>query len=70
MKGAELIRRIRRHARKQGLPFVERRDRGKGGHVEIAVGERRTIVPTGGRELPTGTRRAILKQLGIEEDQL
>ena len=35
----------------------------------ISFGERRSFVPLHGGDLPTGTRRAILHQLGIRPEE-
>ncbi len=70
MKAPELLRRLRKYARKNGLAFDERRDRGKGGHITIFVGARMSRLPTGSGDLKTGMFRAILKQLDIKEDDL
>jgi mRNA interferase HicA len=59
MTSRELLRRLRR------LGATVEPSRGKGGHVVVRLGTRWTIVPTGSGDLPTGTLRAILRQLGL-----
>jgi hypothetical protein len=44
--------------------------RGKGGHVMVRRAGRMAMVPTGSGEVPTGTFRAILRQLGLRPDDL
>lgn len=44
--------------------------RGKGGHVMVLLDTRKTFVPTGSGELRPGTLRAILRDLGITEDDI
>lgn len=39
---------------------------GKGGHGEISIGERFATVPSG--DLKTGTKEAVLKQLGLPKN--
>lgn len=43
-----------------------------GGHIRVELSGRRTIVPTGGKEIPTGTLHSILRDLGLrlEPDEL
>jgi predicted RNA binding protein YcfA (HicA-like mRNA interferase family) len=45
-------------------------NRGKGGHVRVELHGRTTIVPTGSREIRTGTFRKILRDLGLRPDDL
>ena len=44
--------------------------RGKGGHVMVRRVGRMAMVPTGSGEIPTGTFRAILRQLGLRPEDL
>lgn len=64
MKANELLRRLR----KLGAEVIT--GRGKGGHVLVKLGEHQTVVPTGTRELPTGTVAAVCKQLGLRPEEL
>jgi predicted RNA binding protein YcfA (HicA-like mRNA interferase family) len=61
---SELLRGLRR------LGVEIDRGREKGGHVMARLGGRFAMVPTGSGELPTGTRRAILRQLGVRIEDL
>jgi mRNA interferase HicA len=61
---SELLRRLHR------LGAEIDRGRGKGGHVMARLGGRFAMVPTGSGELPTGTLRAILRQLGLRPQDL
>ena len=60
---------LRRHAQSNDLAFSVARRRGKGSHVMVCVGDRRSFVPHS-RELPAGTRQAILRQLGVSSEEL
>lgn len=65
MKGAELVRRVRRLGRRRGVPVTFRAERGKGSHGTLYFGSRFTIVRNLKDELKTGTLHATLKQLGL-----
>ena len=67
MKHSELMKLLKRHAKASGLPFDEVRGRGKGGHIEVHLGSRKTVIPHSKGEMPTGTVNAILKQLGVKK---
>lgn len=64
MTSRELLRKLRR------LGIGIEPARGKGGHVMVRRDERFAIVPTGSGELPTGTLRAILRQLALRPEDL
>lgn len=70
MTGNEFIRRIKKLAREQGLYFSIDKKRGKGSHVTMYYGNRRTIVRNPKDELKTGTLNAMIKQLGINKNQI
>jgi mRNA interferase HicA len=70
MKGIEFIRRIRELARRQGVVARVDRKRGKGSHVTLYFGDRKTVVRNPQDDLKTGTHRAMLKQLGIRHEDL
>jgi mRNA interferase HicA len=67
--GAELLRRLRKLARKRGLDFGFDAKRGKGDHGTIRLGGRKTILPGTG-ELKTGTLHSMLRDLGLRPDDL
>lgn len=69
MSTEEFLRIIRRYARAKDLEFSVQRRRGKGSHAMIIVGDRRSFVPRL-KELPVGTQRAILRQLGLRRSDL
>lgn len=70
MRGNEFIRRIQKYAKRNGLAFDWRADRGKGSHGLLILGERRTVVRNPKDELRTGTYHAMLKQLDLTEQDL
>lgn len=69
MTGAELVRRLRRLARKRGVAFRFDARHGKGDHGMLHYDARRAILGDQG-ELPKGTLHAILKQLGLGSEDL
>ena len=64
MTSRELLRKLRR------LGASVDTSRGKGGHVMARLAGRIAFVPTGSGEIPAGTVRAILRQLGLRPDDL
>jgi len=68
MRSAELLRRLRRRATRLAILHVE--TAGKGSHLKVQHGDARTVVPRHGGDLPAGTLRAILRQLGLSERDL
>ncbi len=63
MRRAQFIARLRRLARKQGLHLTITEKRGKGSHITVTLGRRRTILKSG--ELQPGYARVVLRQLGL-----
>ncbi len=63
MTRAQFLSRLRRFARKQGLQLTITEKRGKGSHITVKLGTRRTIVKSG--ELQPGYVRVVLRQLGL-----
>ncbi|NEN98937.1 MAG: type II toxin-antitoxin system HicA family toxin [Moorea sp. SIO3I7] len=70
MKGSEFIRRVKKLARERGLESRVDKKRGKGSHVTLYFGDRFTIVRNPKDELKTGTLKAMLRQLGLQEDEI
>lgn len=65
MRGNELIRRVQRYAKAQGLRCEWHPELGKGSHGLLILGGRRTVVRNPRDELKTGTLQAMLRQLGL-----
>ena len=65
MTDREFLSRLRRYARKRGVPVVVQPDRGKGSHARVWLGDRATTLSKG--ELQPGKLRAMLRQLGIDK---
>ena len=64
----DLIRRLRKRGRREGVAVDWDTARGKGSHGTLHYGTRRAVVPQG--ELKTGTLRAILRQLGLDPEDI
>jgi hypothetical protein len=64
LKRDDLIRSLRRYARKRGFPFDLDKTGGKGGHYRLRVGDRITTVQSG--ELTPFHVTRICKQLAID----
>ncbi len=70
MRGNEFIRKVQKYAKSAGLTCEWRADRGKGSHGVLILGDRRTVVRNPKDELKTGTYYAMLKQIGLTEQDL
>jgi mRNA interferase HicA len=70
MRGNEFIKRVMEAAKQRGIAARVDAKRGKGSHVTLYYGDRRTIVRNPKDELKTGTWHAMLKQLGLREKDL
>jgi mRNA interferase HicA len=67
MRPAELLRRLRRPASRRGWGL----DVSEGSrHTKVTLNGRQTVVPRHPVDLPPGTLRAIMKQLGISAADL
>jgi len=70
MKGNEFIKRMKKLAKERGTSFDWCPNMGKGSHGMLFLGDKVTVVRNPKDELKTGTLHAMLKQLGISEDDL
>jgi predicted RNA binding protein YcfA (HicA-like mRNA interferase family) len=68
MRATELLRRLRRRASR--LALVHEETPGKGSHLKVLHGSRQTVIPMHSGDMPKGTYRAILRQLGLRETDL
>jgi len=68
VRATELLRILRRRAGKLSVPHDE--IAGAGSHLKVRHGGRATVIPMHRGDLPAGTFRAILKQLGLTEQDL
>jgi mRNA interferase HicA len=70
MKGVEFIRRVKAHAKANGLEFRWHPDLGKGSHGVLVLGTRRTVVRNPKDELKKGALHGMLAQLGLTLNDL
>lgn len=68
VKGAGFVRRVRRYARRTRQECRFEENRGKGSHGMLHLGDRRTVVKHG--EIGKGLLKGMLKQLGIDEEDI
>ena len=69
MKPDELLRRLKKAAKRRGVAFAFDASLGKGSHGRVYFGSRATTLPTHG-DLPRGTLHGVLKELGLNERDL
>lgn len=70
MTGIELVRKLRKLAQENGIPFSIDKSRGKGSHVTLKYGDHWAIAPKLSRELYAGTLANIVKALCIDRRRL
>jgi mRNA interferase HicA len=70
MRGNEFVKKVKKLAKANNLKARIDNKRGKGSHVTLYYGDKFTIVRNLKDELKTGTLKAMLKQLGIREDEI
>lgn len=70
VRGAEFLRKIKALGDARGIPVTLISKRGKGSHSMLYFGSARTVLQDPKRELPDGTVRAMLRQLGISPREL
>ena len=71
VNGNELLRKLRRLARRWNVDFDFDASGGKGGHGLIVFGSRRTILRSSRhKEVPSGSLRGMLSDLGIHPKDL
>ena len=70
MTAQELIRRLRKLARKKGLSFRLDAARGKGDHAKVFLGDSSSFLPGKRGELKPKTFRSICNQLGVKPEDL
>jgi len=70
MNGNELLRKLKRLAKDNGLELRYDKAHGKGSHGTIYFGSKRTTLKDPKKEIGAGLLGKILEQLGIDKDEL
>ncbi len=70
MNGNELLKKLRKLSRKRGLSLRVVNERGKGSHVTVWLGDRRTTLKDRKKEIGVGLFNDLLKQLGLNRSDL
>jgi len=68
VKSAELLRKLKRVARRRGESLTA--EPGKGSHMKVSLGPGHTVIPMHGTEIGVGLLKAILRDLGLREEDL
>ena len=68
MNRNDLVRKLKKLARKNGIDCSFDTASGKGGHGMLYWNGKKTIIPSG--EIKTGTLSAILKQIQVDKEDL
>lgn len=70
MTGRQFINRVHEIGRKRSVPVRVDSKRGKGSHVTLYYGTRKTIVKDRRKELAPGLLSAMIRQLGLSRSDL
>lgn len=70
MNGNELLKKLKQVAKARGLTLRQVSHRGKGSHITVYLGERRTVLKDRKKEIGPGLLNAILAQLGIDKSDI
>jgi mRNA interferase HicA len=70
VKGSEFLRKVQDLGNRKRIEVTYIPQRGKGSHGTLYFGDKRTIVRNPKDELKKGTFHGMLKQLGIDPDEL
>ena len=70
VKGREFIELVRKIGRERGVPVRIDTKRGKGSHITVYYGARKTVVKDRRKELRPGLLSAMVRQLGLANDDL
>ncbi len=70
MTGNELLKRLRKIARERALRLELVRERGKGSHATLYLGERFTVIKDRKKEIGPGLLRKMLNDLGLNKSDI
>jgi predicted RNA binding protein YcfA (HicA-like mRNA interferase family) len=68
MKSADLLRRLKRLATRRGWSIVE--TQGSGSHLKVRLNGKTTVIAMHRTDMPAGSFRKVLKDLGLTEKDL
>jgi predicted RNA binding protein YcfA (HicA-like mRNA interferase family) len=68
MKREELLKALKKLAKKNGTQYEWDGTHGNGSHGFVIFGDKKTVIPKG--ELKKGTFHGILKQLDLKEEDI
>jgi predicted RNA binding protein YcfA (HicA-like mRNA interferase family) len=68
MKSADLLRRLKRLATRRGWSIVE--TQGSGSHLKVRLNVKTTVIAMHRTDMPAGSFRKVLKDLGLTEKDL
>ncbi|MXY17090.1 MAG: type II toxin-antitoxin system HicA family toxin [Acidobacteria bacterium] len=70
MNGKEFVDRVTALGRRRGVPVRVDAKRGRGSHVMLYYGDRKTVVKDRRKELGPGLLAAMTRQLGLDSADL
>ncbi len=70
MTGNEFLKKLKKLAKKNKMSFSTDKSFGKGSHMGVYYGDKFTTLRDPKDELMTGTFNAMLKQLGVDKNDL
>ena len=70
MNGNELLKRLKKIARERRLQLLFVRERGKGSHGTLYLGDRYTIMKDRKKEIGPGLLKKMLTDLGLDKSDI
>ena len=67
MTGRELVRRVVQLGRERGVTVSTDAKRGKGSHITLYYGDRKTVLKDRRKEIGRGLLSDMIRQLGLEQ---
>lgn len=68
MTGREFVERLSEIGRRRGIPIRIDAKRGKGSHVTLYFGDRKTTLKDRRKEIGPGLLSSMIRQLGLTKD--
>ena len=68
MKGRDFVEQVVEIGRERGIPVRIDTKRGKGSHITVYYGARKTVVKDRRKEIPAGLLSAMIRQLGLDRN--